>query len=116
MTVRDTVSSALQALFSPPSTIRLPTTSYDLLTAITSWSLSHPTLTSSRLKLTDLKTLEDILVDLSRKWEHGVITVDYDRDAQMVPHPTTSQVTVTDVKVARPLPKKRKRENSAERG
>lgn len=118
MTVRNTVSSALQALFSPPSTTRLPISSTNLLTKVISWSLTnHPNIPrESRLRLTDLKPLEDLLVDFSQTWEHGTLQIEYDKSAQLAADVRTAQVTVTDVKVDRPITKKRKRENSAECG
>ncbi|KAG8855870.1 hypothetical protein FRB96_006692 [Tulasnella sp. 330] len=114
MTVRETVSSALRAIFSPPSASRLPIASSDLLTAVVSWTLTAHPIPKARLKLTDLKVLEDLLVDFSQNWEHGTLTIEYDKSAQ-VGNYLASQVTVDSIQLTAPLVKKRKRrDNSAE--
>ncbi|KAG9025545.1 hypothetical protein FRB95_010071 [Tulasnella sp. JGI-2019a] len=114
MPVRETVSSALRAIFSPPCTVRLPINSNDLLTAIISWILTAHPIPTGRLKLTDLKELEDLLVDFAQTWEHGTIIIEYDKSAQIA-HRLISQVTVEEVQVNPPLVQKRKRrENSGE--
>lgn len=115
MTARETVSAALQAIFTTPSTVRLPITSNNLLTKIIPWSLTNTTKHQSPLKLTDLKLLEDILVEFSNTWEHGSIQISYDKSAQL--SASDSQVSVTEIKVLDDRSsRKRKRENSAERG
>lgn len=107
MHVRETVSSALRALFSPPPQISLPCDSSQLLLHIIQWSLSTSIPNSSRLHLTELPLLEDILQELAEQWECGIIritTADNGRYGQLV---------VTDVEVTEP-PKKRKRDSSEE--
>lgn len=114
MTVRETASAALQAIFAFPSTARLPIASNKLLTKIISWSITNTTDHHTSLKLTDLKVLEDILVEFSKQWEHGNLTIEYDKSAQLSASASQLAVTKVQVLVDRSA-RKRKRENSAER-
>ncbi|KAG8995267.1 hypothetical protein FRB90_000217 [Tulasnella sp. 427] len=114
MPVRETVSSALRALFSHPATLSAPIDSAKLLTYIVSWSLTAGIQKGSRLRLTEVQLLEDILEEFAERWNYGDLEISWTNDASggMVVG-NISRVVVTRVQVEEPL-RKRKRESSEE--
>lgn len=114
MPVRETVSSALRALFSHPASIPLPIDSAKLLTHIVSWSLTAGIQKGSRLRLTEVQLLEDILEEFADRWDYGDVEVSWSNDHNGgMAVGNVSRAVVTRVQVEEPL-RKRKRESSEE--
>ncbi len=75
MSLVETTSLALRALFKEPSTLneKLPITSADLLSHIVAWQLSNSRDHRGRWRLGDVHILDDVMQGLAQHWEHGRI-------------------------------------------
>ncbi|KAG8989226.1 hypothetical protein FRB90_002345 [Tulasnella sp. 427] len=96
------------------STLSAPIDSAKLLTYIVSWSLTAGIQKGSRLRLTEVQLLEDILEEFAERWNYGDLEISWTNDTSGgMAVGNISRVVVTRVQVEEPL-RKRKRESSEE--